>query len=70
MFLLSLIAYAKVRETTKGAKLVGDHGYPDLLAVSVYDTKPVHFLSAAAEHITLVEKQQDFLTVSTRKSNQ
>jgi hypothetical protein len=37
----------KVRGTTKAAVLTGDPENPDLVAFSVYDTKPVHFLSMA-----------------------
>ena len=47
-----------VRGTVKDAKLNGDPGCPNLLAVSVYDTKPVHFLSAAAEKIEWREKKE------------
>ena len=43
----------------EGFKLVGDSGCPNLLAVSVYDTKPVHFLFAASDSIKWVEKQLD-----------
>ena len=41
----------KVRGTVIAAELVGDPTCPSLLAVSVYDTKPVHFLIMAAEKI-------------------
>ena len=33
----------KVRGTVCAAELVGDNDCPSLIAVSVYDTKPVHF---------------------------
>jgi hypothetical protein len=38
---------AAVRGTTKAAVLEGDPACKDLVAFSVYDTKPVHFLSTA-----------------------
>ena len=34
--------------TTKAAVIVGDSEYPALIAFSVYDSKPVHFLSTVA----------------------
>ena len=49
----------KVRGTViaaKLAKLTGDKACPDLVAVSVYDTKPVHFLSMACKEIKWIEK--------------
>ena len=49
----------KVRGTVKASKLTGDPGCPNLLAVSVYDTKPFHFLSAAAENIEWREKKRE-----------
>ena len=39
----------RLRGTTKAARLVNSTKCPDLLAVSVYDTKPVHLLSTAAD---------------------
>ena len=41
----------KVRGIVKDAKLSGDPGCPDFLAVSVYDTKAVHFILAEADKI-------------------
>jgi hypothetical protein len=38
---------AKVRGTTKAAVLEGDSECPDIVAFSVYDIKPVNFLSTA-----------------------
>ena len=48
----------KVRGTVLAAKLVGDSKCPSLVAVSVYDTKPVHFLSMKAESIKWEEKSR------------
>ena len=41
----------RVRVTVIAAELVGNSKFPSLIAVSVYDTKPVHFLSMAVENI-------------------
>ena len=46
----------KVRGTTKAAVLEGDIECPNLVAVSVYDTKPVHFLTTIVEEIQWVSK--------------
>ena len=58
---------AKVRGTVKAARLTGDPGCPDLLAVSVYDTKPVHFLSACAHSIKWREKKREVFECSQQK---
>lgn len=42
------------RNKTKAAVLVGDPACLNLVAFSVYDKKPVHFLSMAAEHLKWV----------------
>ena len=46
----------KVRGTVLAAELVGDSKCPSLIAVSVYDTKPVHFLSMKADSIKWEDK--------------
>ena len=46
----------KVRGTVKAAVLQGDKDCPDLVAVSVYDTKPVHFISTIVESIEWIVK--------------
>jgi hypothetical protein len=46
----------KVRGTTKVAVLEDDPDCPKLVAFSVYDTKPVHFLSMAATSLKWIEK--------------
>ena len=51
-------AQAQVRGTVKGAVLTGDVDCPDLVAVSVYDTKPVHFLSMACKEIKWIQKKR------------
>ena len=45
-----------VRGTVKAAVLEGDPACPEMVAVSVYDNKPVHFISMACDSIKWVEK--------------
>ena len=47
-----------MRHTVKAAVLRGDEVCKDLLAVSIYDTKPVYFLSHAAEKLEWIEKKR------------
>ena len=42
----------KVRGTVLAAELIGDTYRPSLIALSVYDTKPVRFLTMATERIS------------------
>lgn len=48
----------KVRGLTKAAVLQGDAACPNLVAFSVYDTKPVHFLSMSCTELKWVEKEK------------
>ena len=41
----------KVRHTVKAAILKGDEVCKDLVSISVYDTKPVYFLTSVATEI-------------------
>jgi hypothetical protein len=50
----------KVWGTTKAAVLTGDPEAPDLVAFSVYDTKPVHFLSMACKASSGLRKEKRF----------
>jgi len=45
-----------VRGTIKAAVLEGDSAIPDLVAMIVYDNKPVHFLSMTCTSIKWIEK--------------
>ena len=45
-----------VRGTVKAAVLKGDKDCPDLVACSVYDTKPVHYLSMVSEKLQWIAK--------------
>jgi hypothetical protein len=49
---------ATVRGTVKAAVLEGDPDCPNLVAVSVYDTKPVHFISMVSECIEWITKSR------------
>ena len=49
---------SKERNTTKAAVLRDNPECPDLVAVAVYDTKPVHFLSMICDSIKWVLKTQ------------
>lgn len=48
----------KLRGTTMAARLVDCADCPDLLAVSTYDTKPVHMLSTAADSVEWMVSQK------------
>ena len=48
----------KVRGATKAAVLEGDPECPNLVAFSVYDTKPVHFLSMSCTSLKWREKER------------
>jgi hypothetical protein len=48
----------KLRGMTLAAKLHDSDACPNLFAVSVYDTKPVHILSTAAECVEWIVKQK------------
>jgi hypothetical protein len=56
-----------VRGTVKAAVLLGDPHCPALLATSVYDTKPVHFLSTVCENIKWMVKERQVFNVDTRR---
>ena len=52
-----------VQGTVKAAVLQGDPEVPDLLAVSYYDQKPVHFLSTICQKIKWVECEKKVFCV-------
>jgi hypothetical protein len=56
-----------VRGTVKAAVLLGDAGCPGLVANSVYDTKPVHFLSMICEEIKWIKKHRLVYNCDTGK---
>ncbi len=49
----------KIRGMTKAAVLENDPECPNVVAFSVYDTKPVHFLTTCAEHLRWIEKSKN-----------
>ena len=57
-----------VRGTVKAAVLCNDPELPDLVASSVYDTKPVHFLSTCCESIKWIVKERLTFNVDTGKT--
>jgi len=57
----------KVRGTVKAAVLNGDPLCPALVAVSVYDTKPVHFLSMICQEINWIQKERSVFNVDTNR---
>ena len=57
-----------VRGTVKAAVLVGDPGCPNLIASSVYDTKPVNYLSMVSDKIEWVVKSKPVFNVKTNET--
>ena len=57
----------KVRGTVLAAELKGDPKCPSLLTLSVYDTKPVHFLIMYAEKIFWDENKREVYDRETGK---
>jgi Transposase IS4 len=55
----------KVRGTVKAAILDGDHLCPCLVATSVYDTKPVHFLSMSCTSIAWIVKERNVFNIES-----
>jgi hypothetical protein len=55
-----------VRGYVKAAVLQGDPGCPQLVAMSVYDNKPVHFLSMACNDINWIEKTRKVWSKDSR----
>jgi hypothetical protein len=54
--------------TVKAVVLIGDADCPNLVAASVYDTKPVHFLSTVCESIRWIEKERLVFNADTGKT--
>jgi hypothetical protein len=55
------------RGTVKAAVLKGDPDCPNLVAVSVYDTKPVHFIFMFCENIEWTVKKRQVYNKATNK---
>jgi len=60
-------AQIAVRGTVKAAKLVGDPDCPNLIASSVYDTKPVHYLSMVSKSIKWKKLERKVFNVETNQ---
>ena len=56
-----------VRGTVKSTVLVGDPDVPNLVAVSYYDQKPVHFLSTICESIHWIQCQKQVYCSETQQ---
>jgi hypothetical protein len=55
------------RGTTKAAHLTDSTKCPDLLAVSLYDTKRVHLLSTTAKEVRWIMKQREVWSAEVQK---
>ena len=55
------------RGTMKASVLHGDANCPSLVVASIYDNKPVHFISLIAESIKWIEKKRKVWNNSTNK---
>ena len=56
--LLKRDSQLSVCDTIKVTKIVGDSGCPEMCAVSVYDTKPMHFLTMYNREIKWIKKKR------------
>ena len=56
---------AGVRGTVKAAVLLGDPNLPNLVASSVYDMKPVHFLSTCCKTIKWIIKERSCFNIDS-----
>ena len=61
---------ATTRGTMKAAVLEGDSNCPELVAVSIYDNKPVHFLTMSCDSIAWVEKKRNVWNPIARKMDE
>ena len=60
-------AIEQVQGTVKAAKLEGDPDCPCLIASSVYDTKPVHYLSMITDVIKWIMKERPVYNADTKR---
>jgi hypothetical protein len=56
-----------MRGTTKAAHLTNSTKCLDLLAVSLYDTKPMHLLSMMAKEVRWIVKQWEVWSAEVQK---
>jgi hypothetical protein len=57
----------KLRGTTMAARLINSEACPDLLAVLLYDTKPVHLLSTTASEVRWMVKNRKVWSTAVQK---
>ena len=57
----------KLRGTTMAARLINSDACPDLLAISLYDTKPVHLLSTTASEVRWMVKHRKVWSTAVQK---
>ena len=57
-----------VRHTVKAAKLEGDAICKDLVSISLYDTKPVYFLTNSCTEIKWISKTKKVYDASKKKT--
>ena len=56
-----------LQRTVKAAVLVGDPGCPNLIASSIYDTKPVNYLTMVSETVQWVVKSKPVVNIETNE---
>ena len=56
---------AKITKETVGGKVNNDTKCPDIISTSVYNTKPVHYLSMSSEELKWVVCEKDVYNVDT-----
>jgi hypothetical protein len=59
----------KLWGTTHAARLANFPGCPDILAVSTYNTKPVHILSTVAESVEWIAKERKVWDANKNKKS-
>ena len=60
-------AIEQVQGTVKDARLKGDPDCPCLIASSVYDTKPIHYLSMITDTIKWIVKERPVYNIDTKQ---
>ena len=57
----------QVQGTVKATKLEGDPDCPCLIASSIYDAKPVHYLSMITDVIKWIVKERPVYNIDTKR---
>ena len=58
-------AQIEARVTSTAAVMEGDPKFPNLIVSSVYDTKPVHYISIVSEQLKWDVKEKECLNIET-----